>query len=174
MHDVRSIKAREQTHAADFRHERHCRTCWSCRFLRGFRHACPGDDFFPPRLIYVAAGAADWINPVVVSTVVGCTNLSGQNATVRWSFFKGDNGSLLGSLAQVVPHARTVFVRTHNGLGFYGGLNVSTAEEFDGMVIVYSTQSAVFCSAVVANPPASELQVDLHMVRFNPHPGTVE
>jgi hypothetical protein len=43
-----------------------------------------------------------------------------------------------------------------------------------GVLNVESTQSAVFCSAMVVPAATPQTGVALHMVRVNGHPGTIE
>ena len=52
---------------------------------------------------------------------------------------------------------------------------LDTGPIIQGFVSIYSTQSAVFCSAMIVDPTLIVPQgIDLHMVRFNAHRGTVE
>jgi len=128
--------------------------------------------FSSPRLIYVASGVADWSSPAT-GTAVHCTNLSGQTATIKWTFTK-DSGAGAGSATLAVPPGRSVAVNTENGVSFYGYNPVLSAHDFQGRVSVASTQSGVFCSAVLAQLTVPPSGLQLHIVRFNAHPGTVE
>jgi len=129
--------------------------------------------FSTPRLIYIAAGVADWNSPLV-ATVVPCANLSGQNATIKWTFIR-ENGVVAGIFTATVAHGRTTFVSTENGAAIFGQNPVLSAHDFQGRVSVASTQSGVFCSALLAHSTSPDPQgMELHLVRFNAHPGTVE
>lgn len=128
-------------------------------------------------LIYLASGVADSGNSstVHVATTVPCTNISGQNATVRWIFY-AESGVVAGTFTGPVPNGVTVTATTAAGTTVFREARVLSASDiFQGMVRVYSTQSGVFCSSMVASSTAAEPQgIDLNMVRFNAHPGTVE
>lgn len=127
--------------------------------------------FSSARLIYVAASVGDHS---FAGTAVPCVNLSGQNARITWSFFN-NGGSSVGSLTLNVAHGRTVIVATYHGISVLSDRLVLSAKDFQGRLAVYSTQSGVFCSAILGHPTLGEPQgIELHMVRFNPHPGTVE
>jgi hypothetical protein len=109
-----------------------------------------------------------------VATTVPCSNLSDQTATLRWSFIK-DDGTSAGSRTLIVTRGRTEVVSTESGVPFYADDTVPSADNFQGRVVVYSTQSRVFCSAHIAQPNTlPPVGIALHMVRFNPEPGAVE
>ena len=53
--------------------------------------------------------------------------------------------------------------------------SASTGAILQGVVNVYSTQSGVFCTAMIMDSNATFPNgIDLHMARHNAHPGTVE
>jgi hypothetical protein len=55
------------------------------------------------------------------------------------------------------------------------GLTTTGAILDGGIIAVQSTQSAVFCTAMIVDAAASTISgIELHMVRLNAHPGTVE
>lgn len=126
-------------------------------------------------LIYTAVGFADSDNtPVSVGTTVMCANQSGQNATVRWRFLTLA-GTDLGLQTLTVPNGQTISVGTPNGtVTNTDNFSVSAASNTTGRLAIYSTQSAVFCNAVVARSDQEDAGNSLPMVRFNAHPGTVE
>ena len=106
------------------------------------------------------------------ATSVHCSNNSGQNATVRWRFFN-EFGTTAGIYTQPLTNARTATVSTRNTN--FAEATVNTGAIFQGMVAVYSTQSGVFCSAMLMDTAVTAPQgIALHMVRYNAHPGTVE
>lgn len=121
-------------------------------------------------LIYFAAGAMD--SPGF-GTSVPCINQSGKTATVRWRFLNHLNQER-GSVTVSVPHGRMVIGSTLHGTYLWHDDSPSAATEFQGKVIVLSTQSAVFCTAVAGTSAGPDLAVELKMIRFNAHPGTVE
>ena len=72
--------------------------------------------------------------------------------------------------------AQTLTISTHNTLPFAEDAVLSTFGNLGGMAVILATSSGVYCSAFLvdaAAPSFSGLGV-LHMVRFNPVPGSVE
>ena len=139
------------------------------------RAATPSPSTTFPTLttIYVASGVFDdggGIN-AGVATSVHCSNVSGQNAQVRILLLHSD-GDVAGGLTTTLPHGFSQTFSTHEtsfinetttGVGFV-----------QGVLNVESTQSAVFCSAMIVDAAAPQNGVALHMVRVNGHPGTIE
>jgi hypothetical protein len=126
--------------------------------------------------IYVGVGIHDLVNGShTFGTAVVCANQSGAAATVRWRFFDLV-GSLKGEVTQTVPAGDTRTAATSHRPFFYGESQAPPfASDFsNGKVVVASTQSAVFCTAVIGRSDAEDIVSPLHMVRFHPHPGTVE
>ena len=125
--------------------------------------------------IYVASGVFDsgGAENTGAVTSVHCSNVSGQNAQLRFLFLQ-INGAVVGNLTHSLPHGETVTASTR-GTVYFADTEVSTGAINQGVVNVESTQSAVFCSAMIvgaAGPIPNGIA--LHMVRVNPHPGTVE
>jgi len=126
--------------------------------------------------IYVGSGVRDDFQAAGagIATVFNCTNVSGVSATVR-VLVLGSNGGVAASNIQTLGHGftRTWVTRaeaTYAGdfaLQPTGGLN-------QGAVNIESTQSAVFCNAVVSDAADAGDGIILPLVRVNPHPGTVE
>ena len=103
--------------------------------------------------------------------------MSGQTASVRYQF-RGSNGFALAGGTLLIASLDTRTVTSEGLVAFFAGPQLPTGVFFGGALEILSTQSAVFCSAwlvdasgVASVGPAS---TDLHMVRFNPHPRTVE
>jgi hypothetical protein len=129
---------------------------------------------FPsPALIYAVPGVLDVDGSTSLGTSITCLNLSSQNATVRWRFLSA-TGASLGLRTEIIQSGRTVAVGTANGTNIHSETLISGADNFQGSVAIYSTQSAVFCNAVVASSAAPEAGHALNTVRFNTHPGTTE
>jgi len=129
--------------------------------------------------IYFASGAMN-VGPapdIEVSTVVNCSNMSGQTASIRFQF-RGKDGTPHAGATLLTANLASQNVASGNGVGFTGGPTVlPTGLFYGGSIQILSTQSAVFCTAWLAHPAGSvagPASVALHMVRFNPHPGTVE
>ena len=130
---------------------------------------------FSLRTIYIASGVSDdgGAANVGTATTVFCTNASGKSTTLRIAFY--DNaGTIRGLSAVIIPHLTTYTLSTHV-VAFFSDQSASTGAILQGVLNVSTTESAVFCSAMIVDAAAATVQgVDLHMVRFNPHPGTVE
>ena len=136
---------------------------------------------FSLRTIYVASGVYDSgdANGVGTATSVHCSNLSGKSATMRVSFY-GAAGNFEGASNFTLTNLSTLTVSTHDTLFIESPTN--TGAIFQGVLNVQSTESGVFCSAMLVDAsggsPAGMTDVPvgiaLHMVRYNPHPGTVE
>lgn len=107
------------------------------------------------------------------ATVVHCSNTGAAEAQVRF-LFHNDAGVLKGSHQLDLPGKSTRTVATH-GVNVFGDVPVGTGAIVQGRLTVQSTQSAVFCSAVVVDAAASApIGIPLHMVRLKAHPNTVE
>jgi hypothetical protein len=111
-----------------------------------------------------------------VATAVHCSNVSGVSTEVR-VLILNSVGTVVGSLTRGLPHGATQTFVTHETLWLTdAGGNISTGDVDSGVVNVESRQSAVFCTAAVvdaaAYPPAFTMPI--HLVRINPHPGSVE
>ena len=128
--------------------------------------------------IYVGSGVFDGggATNVGVATSIHCSNVSGVSVQVRALVLRQD-GSVAGSLTQNATHGRTVTFSTHETTVFSDlGFALNTGFVAQGVVNVEATDSAVFCTAVVldAGSGVPIFMSPLHLVRVNPHPGTVE
>ena len=131
--------------------------------------------------IYVASGAMDSnTDPDAgISTLINCTNLSGQTASVRYQF-RRLNGAPNAGATLLLANLGTHTVTTEGNVGVFDeDAILPTGTFFGGSLQILSTQSAIFCSAMLIRAEGSastepDAAVALHMVRFNPHPGTVE
>jgi hypothetical protein len=126
-------------------------------------------------LIYVGAGVIDNGGSVDVgiATNFNCSNVSGITAQVRF-VVRGLNGPVEGSRTFTLAHGATRTASTHHEATFASDFDLFTGLVGQGIIQIYSTQSGVFCNAIVTNAAVGGNGFDLHMVRFNPHPGTVE
>jgi hypothetical protein len=129
---------------------------------------------FSLRTIYVASGVTDdgGIINNGIATTVHCTNLSGKTATVRVAFY-GATGTQIGSNTATIAHLVTRTISTHSVI-YFNELALDTGAINQGVLNIGSTESGVFCSAMIVTAAAPVAGIDLHMVRYNPHPGTVE
>ena len=84
------------------------------------------------------------------------------------------DGTTSGVFAVNLSHGHTVAVSTHDA-PLFGESGTAGAGLIQGAANIESTQSAVFCSAAILDSVAPlEFSFPLHIVRVNPHPGTVE
>jgi hypothetical protein len=129
--------------------------------------------------IYVGSGVTDSGGAVNagVATSFHCTNVSGFTASVRFLVLHLD-GTVAGSFIQpAVAHGRTQSVATHGTVVFGSEQATSPGTVINqGSIIIESTESAVFCTAALVDAGAAipAFAMPLHLVRVNPHPGTVE
>ena len=129
--------------------------------------------------IYIGSGVYDSgdISGSGIATAIHCSNVSGVSTEVRVLILT-PLGATSGSLTRTVPHGATQTFVTHQTawLTDAGGDLSTFASDPSGVVNVESRQSAVFCTAAIVDaanyPPL--FTMPLHLVRVNPHPGTVE
>jgi hypothetical protein len=128
--------------------------------------------------IYVGSGVRDdgSADNMGVATSIHCSNVSGVSVQVR-TLVLNNLGSVRGSLIVSLAHGETFTFSTHQTVIFLdaeGDLAASFVEQ--GVVNVEATNSAVFCTAdrVDAQNSPPVFMSPLHLVRVNPHPGTVE
>ena len=128
--------------------------------------------------IYVGSGVYDDGSAAFVgeATAIHCSNVSGVGAQVRVLVLDA-LGAVAGSDTTSLAHGRTLSFSTHRTVVFSDSASVlATGAVLQGVVNVEATNSAIFCTAVVLDA-ANEKPVymsPLHLVRVNPHPGTVE
>jgi hypothetical protein len=125
--------------------------------------------------IYVGSGVFDSGDATGsgVATVIHCSNVSGVSTNVR-VLVLNMIGDVEGALTQTLLHGETRTFSTHaTSLFVDDGLNTGAVAQ--GVVNVEATNSAVFCTAMIVDAAATVPNgIDLHLVRVNPHPGTVE
>ena len=125
--------------------------------------------------IYVGSGVYDDGGAAGAGTATAfhCSNVSGVAANVR-ALILSENGTVLGSDTRPVAHGASVTFSTHIAAAFVQ-FTILTGQLRTGVVNIESTQSGVFCTAMVVEADSFDLNgVQLHLVRVNPHPGTVE
>jgi hypothetical protein len=133
----------------------------------------PSTTFPSLATIYVASGVYDdgGAANAGAATAVHCSNVSGQNADVR-ILVLGDLGGVEAAETRILPHGRTRTFSKH--LTSFNEEVLNTGFVLQGVLNVESTQSAVFCSAMIVDAADPQNGVALHMVRVNGHPGTIE
>ena len=125
--------------------------------------------------IYVGAGVSDdgAIINNGVATVFNCSNVSGVAASVRFLVLNSSGGSQ-GSVTTALQHGATHTVATHLTNTFTENTDLSTGSVGQGVMNIESTQSGVFCHAMIVDAADAGNGIVLPLVRVNPHPGTVE
>lgn len=125
--------------------------------------------------IYVGSGVYDDGGSAALgnATAIHCSNVSGVAASVR-VLILSQSGTVVGSGTQPLQHGQTLVFTTHAVSAFVQFL-LNTGSLKTGVVNVESTQSAVFCTAMIVEADSVDLNgVQIHLVRVNAHPGTVE
>jgi hypothetical protein len=125
--------------------------------------------------IYVGAGVRDDgdIGNEGIATAFLCSNVSGQTADVR-ILILGNTGALVDQATFSPAHGATITVSTHVTTSFANELSIDSGVVAQGVVNIEATQSGVFCTAMIVDAADSGEMAPLHLVRVNPHPGTVE
>ena len=124
--------------------------------------------------IYVGAGVSEFDGTSQTASMFSCSNVSGQSATVRVVVLH-KSGSVVGNATATVPHGGNRTFGTSDATSVFEDEFLNTGSVVQGTVNIESTQSALFCSAIVVDPSLANANgVALHLVRVNPHPGTVE
>jgi hypothetical protein len=128
--------------------------------------------------IYVGSGVFDDgnVDHIGEATSIHCSNVSGVSVQVRVLILNA-TGGIAGSLTRALVHGATETFSTHQTTIFIDGNgDLATGDVGQGVVNVEATNSAVFCTAAIldaaGDPPV--FSMPLHLVRVNPHPGTVE
>ena len=100
--------------------------------------------------IYVATGAID--NNVAgfsgIGTVINCFNQSGQTASVRYQF-RDRNGLPLAGATLLLANLGSQNVFSGGGSAALPGTALPTGNVYGGSIQILSTQSAVYCTAMV-------------------------
>jgi len=124
--------------------------------------------------IYVGAGVRDNDGTDTIATVFMCSNVSGVTADLRFLVLTG-SGTVAGQQTITMPHGLTVTAATNAPVATFGvQVNLSTGAISQGAINIESTQSAVFCNALVMDRVDEADGVPLRLVRINGHPGAEE
>src|SRR5215216_6343252 len=129
-------------------------------------HAATTD---PIQIIYRTSGVTDnnaW------ATVLHCTNLSAVTETVRVVVRNG-NGAIAANVDQFLPTFGSQTFETRNTAPLFGGFNLATGV-LQGSAVIASITTFIFCSAMIVDAALTPHGIALHLVRFNPMPGTTE
>ena len=103
------------------------------------------------------------------------TNASGLTAQLRFLLL-GPGGNTLGSFNRSLPHANTVTASTHETNAYFDYIIMTPGVAItQGGIVIESTETGVFCTAITLDAGSSTPNgFPLHLVRINPHPGSVE
>jgi hypothetical protein len=124
--------------------------------------------------IYVGTGVRDFGSTNLgLATVINCSNVSGQTASVRYLVLS-NIGAIEASVTTSVPHGQTATAVTHQVVTFLATLNLNTGDVGQGVLNIESTQSGVFCNAMVVEGDTEGNGITLPLVRINSHPGAQE
>jgi hypothetical protein len=110
-------------------------------------------------------------------TVFQCSNVSGVTTSIRFLVLNPSGAVLNSHIFEAVQHGSTINVSTHFTVAYAIELELLPAATGvnSGVVNIESLQSAVFCTAAIIDGAAAVPDgVSPHLVRVNPHPGTVE
>jgi hypothetical protein len=127
--------------------------------------------------IYVGSGVYDSGSGAGngAATSFHCTNVSGVSANLRFLLL-GPAGNTLGSFNRSLAHANTVTASTHETNTYFDYIIMTPGVSIiQGGIVIESTQTGVFCTAITLDAGASTPNgFPLNLIRFNPHPGSVE
>ena len=128
--------------------------------------------------IHVGTGVQDsGTGPnTAIATVFQCSNVSGRAAVLRFLVLEKDS-TFIGSDTVNVPHGGSTRVGTRPTTVFVEDEAIVSPGTpiIRGTINIESTESGVFCTAMIVDAAAATpIGIDLHLVRVNPHPGTVE
>jgi hypothetical protein len=151
------------------------KTLLACALLASATAPAQAITFSTLTLIYVGTGVRDNGGgfDAGIATSFNCSNVSGLTAQVRITV-RGYNGPVEGTKTFTMLHGHTRTASTHAEATFNSDGYLSTGQVDQGLVQIYSTQSGVFCNAIITDAADAGNGFNLGMVRLNPHPGTVE
>jgi hypothetical protein len=123
--------------------------------------------------IYIVAGAEDSTGFATnTATVVYCSNVSGNTASVRLLFLS--QGEVTADVIRPLDHAENLTIATQDVFAISEEV-VATGTMFGGTIVIESTESGVLCSAFLMDTDfAGSHGVELNLVRTNGHPGAEE
>jgi hypothetical protein len=130
--------------------------------------------------IYVATGVKDTggVSNAGAATAIQCSNVSGVTTSIRFLLLDASGAVIAFNTAENVAHGATVERSTHSTVAYTNEtflLGSAGATISSGVLNIESTQSGVFCTAAIIDAAAAVPDgVSLHLVRINPHPGSVE
>lgn len=130
----------------------------------------------PLKVIYRVSGLIDdgGADNSGVASVVTCTNFSSTSENLRFVILHWD-GSQKKSVLYTMNPRKTSSISTHETRLFGEDFAFNSGPLSQGVLVISATTTNVHCTVSVIDAAATKPQgFDLHMVRFNPHPGSVE
>jgi hypothetical protein len=111
-----------------------------------------------------------------VATAIQCSNVSGVTTNIRFLVLNAGGAVLASVTNNNVAHGQTIERSTHNTEAYLSeGVLIPGTSLSSGTVNIESLQSGVFCTAAIIDASLSApVGVTPHIVRINPHPGSVE
>jgi hypothetical protein len=109
------------------------------------------------------------------ATTVNCTNVSGQTVSVRFVVFDDIGTKKTDITVHNLLNTQVLTASTHRTVFFANETTFATGSLAQGTIDVEATNAAVFCTASVEQADiGTPSGWDLHVVRVNAAPGTVE
>jgi hypothetical protein len=130
----------------------------------------------PLKAIYRVAGVTDsgQTTATGTATVFHCTNMSSADEVIRVQI-RTSSGFLWRQEDIDIQPLRTWTISTHVTAVFFDNLFLNTGILDQGSAHISATHTNIYCSAMIVDAEATVPQgIALHLVRFNPHPGTQE
>jgi hypothetical protein len=127
----------------------------------------------PEVILYRGSGLADNGPGGSTVTTISCTPFSGVNENIR-VVVRNLTGDIVANKAGVTSHLNTAVFSTSD-TAIYLDINMATGAFPGGTVAIAATSTSVACTAMLIQPNnTAPVGVQLHMIRFNPLPGTAE
>jgi len=108
--------------------------------------------------------------------VIDCTNFSGTTETIR-AVARNANSALASNVTLTIGHLETRTFATH-GFGLFGfrvDQLLATGTLSQGTIAIAATSTNIVCNAVAVDARDEKpTGYSLHVIRFNPIPGTQE
>ena len=127
--------------------------------------------------IYVASGVRDNGGAINTGTAtsIHCTNWTGANQQIR-HIIKNYNGAVTSNNTFTVSAGRTHTASTHGTVAYNEDAFLSTGTVIEqGSLVIAATASQITCTVVsIDAAAAATVGVPLHVLRFNPWPGSQE
>ncbi|HET6378524.1 MAG TPA: hypothetical protein VFG05_09505 [Methylocella sp.] len=132
---------------------------------------------YPQQIIYRVSGVRDdGQKPELgVATSFHCTNWSNLPEKLAIAVYNF-NGGLARARSFIVNSHHTFTVSTHRTKIFSEDAVLSPGVDIDqGYAQIHSTTTNIYCSAMIVDAASSApAGIALHLVRFNPYPGSTQ